>query len=275
MAIAVEEKQNVKIDEFQKIKVRNNFMYSFIKRTFDIVSSGIALILLFIPLGIICLLKAIEDFKTPYWKLDIKEANDKTPKKYSYWNKEGKKYEIRLVPDVEKIKKNKHKWISPIYKSIRIGKNGRPFKFYKLRSMCHHAELMKQELIDYGFNEVDEPMFKMTYDPRITKLGKFLRKTSIDELPQLINIFLGSMSVIGPRSPIDTEYENFSDYAKQKCLVKGGLLCLWQIQHNRNEIQFDDWIKLDLEYIQKRSLWLDIKILFKGAWMVLFDRTGR
>lgn len=235
----------------EKIKARCGLIYKFIKRTFDIFSSGIALILLALPLGIIMLMKAYEDFKTPYWKLEIKEADENKKKQYSYWNKEGKKFEIKIVPDEERNKSHKHKWISPIYKSTRIGANGKPFRFYKLRSMCHHAEEMKQTLIDYGFNEVDEPMFKMTYDPRVTKLGKFIRKTSIDELPQLINIFLGRMSVIGPRSPIDFEYESFSDYDEQKCLFKDGLLCLWQIQHNRNDIQFDQWIELYLEYIKK------------------------
>ena len=170
------------------------------------------------------------------------------------------------------------KWLedfhSPIYVSERVGKNGKIFKFYKIRTMCPNAEDMKQALIDQGLNEADGPAFKIKNDPRITKFGKFLRKTSLDELPQLVNILNGTMSVVGPRPPIPSEVEQYTEAQKERLSVKGGLLCLWQIQKNRNALSFDEWLRLDLEYIEKQSFLLDMKIIFKGAWMVIFDRSG-
>lgn len=170
------------------------------------------------------------------------------------------------------------KWLedfhNPIYVSKRVGKNGKIFNFYKIRTMCPNAETMKQKLIDEGLNEADGPAFKMKNDPRITKVGKIYRKLSLDELPQLFNILNGTMSVVGPRPPIPSEVEQYTEYQKHRLDVKGGLLCLWQIQKNRNALDFDEWVRLDLEYIQKQSVWLDLKIIFKGAYMVVFDRTG-
>lgn len=163
---------------------------------------------------------------------------------------------------------------NPIYTSKRVGKGGKIIKFHKIRSMKPNADKLKQELIDEGLNEADGPAFKMKNDPRITKFGKFLRKTSIDELPQLWDLFVGRLSIVGPRSPIYEETLEYTNYQKQRLLVKGGLLCLWQIKHDRYHIHFDDWVKLDLEYIERRSLWLDFKIIVKGACMVLFDHTG-
>ena len=163
---------------------------------------------------------------------------------------------------------------NPIYTSIRVGKNGKLIKFHKIRSMCPNAEAMKADLIAKGMNEADGPAFKMKNDPRITKFGKFLRKTSIDELPQIWDIFVGRISIVGPRSPLPDEVKEYTEYQLHRLDVKGGLLCLWQIEHNRNQLSFDEWIDLDLKYIQKRSIWLDLKIIFKGAWMVLFDRSG-
>ena len=170
------------------------------------------------------------------------------------------------------------KWLedfhNPIYVSKRVGKNGKIFNFYKIRTMCPNAEAMKQKLIDEGLNEADGPAFKMKNDPRITKVGKIYRKLSLDELPQLFNILNGTMSVVGPRPPIPSEVEQYTEYQKHRLDVKGGLLCLWQIQKNRNALDFDEWVRLDLEYIQKQSVWLDLRIIFKGAYMVVFDRTG-
>lgn len=163
---------------------------------------------------------------------------------------------------------------NPIYVSERIGKDGKPFKFFKIRSMRPNAEKLKQQLIDAGLNEADPPAFKMKNDPRITKFGKFLRKTSLDELLQFINVLNGSMSIVGPRPPIPNEVEQYNDYQKQRLNVKGGLLCLWQIQKNRHSIKFDKWVDLDLEYIKKQSLWFDIKIMFKSIFVVLFDHSG-
>ena len=152
------------------------------------------------------------------------------------------------------------KWLedfhNPIYVSKRVGKNGKIFNFYKIRTMCPNAEAMKQKLIDEGLNEADGPAFKMKNDPRITKVGKIYRKLSLDELPQLFNILNGTMSVVGPRPPIPSEVEQYTEYQKHRLDVKGGLLCLWQIQKNRNALDFDEWVRLDLEYIQKQSVWL-------------------
>lgn len=170
------------------------------------------------------------------------------------------------------------KWLedfhNPIYVSKRVGKDGKVFKFYKIRTMCPNAEELKQQLIEAGLNEADPPAFKMKNDPRITRVGKFLRKFSLDELLQLLNVIGGSMSVVGPRPPLPSEVESYTEEQKQRLLVKGGLLCTWQIQKNRNSISFDDWIKLDLDYIQNRSAGLDLKIIFKGLFMVIFDHSG-
>lgn len=170
------------------------------------------------------------------------------------------------------------KWLedfhNPVYVSERVGKNGKIFKFYKIRTMCVNAEAMKQDLIEKGLNEADGPAFKIKNDPRITKVGKIYRKLSLDELLQLFNILNGSISVVGPRSPIPSEVAEYTEEQKHRLDVKGGLLCLWQIQHERNKLTFDEWVKLDLEYIEKQSIWLDIKIIIKGAFMVIFDHSG-
>ena len=163
---------------------------------------------------------------------------------------------------------------NPIYTSLRVSKDGKLIKFHKIRSMIVDADKMKQDFIDKGLNEADGPAFKMKNDPRITKFGKILRKTSIDELPQIWDVLVGRLSIVGPRSPIPSEVEKYTPYQKQRFLVKGGLLCLWQIQHNRNEVKFSDWIDYDLKYIEKRSLLLDFKIIVIGFFMVLFDKSG-
>lgn len=171
------------------------------------------------------------------------------------------------------------KWLEdfhcPVYICKRVGKDGKEFSFIKIRTMCIHADELKEQLIAAGLNEADPPAFKMENDPRITKFGKFLRRFSIDELLQLLNIIAGQMSVVGPRPPEPHEVECYDDYQMQRLQVKGGLLCLWQIQKDRNKLSFDEWIKLDLEYIEKRSLLLDIKIIFKGFYMVIFDHSGQ
>lgn len=170
------------------------------------------------------------------------------------------------------------KWLedfhNPVYVSKRVGKDGKYFRILKIRTMVPNAEEMKQQLIEQGLNEADPPAFKMKNDPRITKVGKFLRKFSIDEVLQLLNIINGTMSVVGPRPPLPEEVAQYSGEQMHRLDVKGGLLCLWQIQRKRNEIAFDDWVNLDIEYIKKQSAALDLKIIFKGAYMVLFDHSG-
>ncbi len=170
------------------------------------------------------------------------------------------------------------KWLedfkNPVYVSKRIGKNGKEFRFYKIRTMCVGADKQKADLIKDDLNEADGPVFKMKQDPRITKVGRFYRKWSIDELLQLLNIINGSMSVVGPRPPIPGEVSQYTEEQRQRLTVKGGLLCLWQIQKNRHDLKFEDWVNLDLDYIEQQSFWLDIKIICKGFFMVLFDRSG-
>ena len=165
-------------------------------------------------------------------------------------------------------------WHNPIYTSIRVGKDGKLIKFHKIRSMIPNADKLKAQLIAEGKNEADGPAFKMKDDPRITKFGKFLRKTSIDELPQIWDILVGRLSIVGIRNPLPKELEEYDNYQKQRLLVKGGLLCLWQIQKNRHQLSFDEWIKLDLDYIEKRNLWIDFKIIVKGGFNFLFDHSG-
>lgn len=253
---------------YREVKVSGGLFYSFVKRIFDILSSGLVLLLFGWFILLLMLIKVFEDIGVKSYKLEITENN----KSGKYLSKNGNRYDCKLVRDPNGQKDSTVK--GALYTSLRVGKNGKIFKFHKIRSMCPGAESMKAQLLEYGINEADEPAFKLKDDPRITKFGKFIRKTSLDELPQIWDIFIGKMSVVGPRSPIPSEVEKYSDYQKQRFLVKGGLLCLWQIEHNRNNIKFDDWIELDLKYIEHRSIWLDTKILFKGAWMVLFDKSG-
>lgn len=163
---------------------------------------------------------------------------------------------------------------NPFYSSIRVGKNGKLIKFHKIRSMIPGAENMKDELEKNGLNEADGPVFKIKNDPRITKFGRFLRKTSLDELPQIWDIFVGRISIVGPRSPLEREVKYYNEYQMHRLDVKGGLVCLWQITKNRNDLSFDEWVELDIEYIENRSLWLDLKIIFKAAIFVLTDRSG-
>jgi len=143
---------------------------------------------------------------------------------------------------------------------------------YKFRSMYEDADQRKAQLL--ARNEMRGPVFKISNDPRVTSLGRFLRKHSLDELPQLWSVVKGDMSLVGPRPPLVTEYEQFTDFQKLKLTVKPGITCLWQV-NGRNKVKdFDEWVKLDLEYIRSWSLWLDIKILLKTFAAVLAG-TGK
>lgn len=150
---------------------------------------------------------------------------------------------------------------SPIFTQTRCGRDGKPFKFYKFRSMCVNAEEKLAALLEE--NEMDGPAFKMKDDPRITRIGRIIRKTSLDELPQLWNILKGDMSIVGPRPALPREVELYNNYQKQRMYITPGLTCYWQVQPNRNEISFDDWIAMDIKYIQERSLLVDWKIIFQ------------
>ena len=150
----------------------------------------------------------------------------------------------------------------------RNGKYPKTFKMYKFRSMVHNAEELLKDLMDR--NEQTGPVFKINDDPRITKVGKFIRKTSIDELPQLFNVLKGDMSLVGPRPPIPHEVDQYNSYQMQRLAVKPGLTCIWQVS-GRNNIGFDEWVEMDIEYIKTRNLWLDIKLIFKTVGVLFGD----
>lgn len=199
--------------------------YAIIKRTFDIVASACALIVLLPLLLIIALVVFIDD---PHG--------------------------------------------SPIFSQPRVGKNGKTFQFYKFRSMVVNAEELLKELEDQ--NEMDGHAFKMKNDPRITKVGRFIRQTSIDELPQLWNILKGDMSVVGPRPPLVNEVAEYTAYERLRLSVTPGLTCAWQVQPHRNELSFSEWVVLDVQYIYDRTLWGDLKLIFQTIGVV-FTRQGR
>jgi len=154
-----------------------------------------------------------------------------------------------------------------LYRWYVAGKGGRPFMSYKFRSMYADADRVKAQLAH--LNEMRGPAFKITGDPRITPLGKWIRRYSLDELPQLYSVLKGDMSLVGPRPPLVNEYERFTSFQKLKMSVRPGLTCLWQV-NGRNKINdYDEWVRLDLEYIRTWSPWLDIKILCKTVIEVL------
>ena len=147
-----------------------------------------------------------------------------------------------------------------IFRQRRVGRDGKLFWLYKFRTMCPDAEEQLNELLSQ--NQMDGLVFKIKGDPRITRVGRFLRKTSLDELPQLLNVLQGDMSIVGPRPALPREVELYSDYQRQRLYVTPGLSCYWQIAPHRNEMSFDEWVALDLKYIQERSFWVDWKIIF-------------
>jgi len=209
---------------YEAVTPRRGIIYLFLKRTMDILGSGIGLILLSPIFILVALAIKVEDPK-------------------------GKMF----------------------FAQERCGKNNKIFKMYKFRSMVSNAEELLEELM-YE-NEMDGPVFKIKEDPRITKVGKFIRKTSIDELPQLYNILMGDMSIVGPRPAIPHEVAEYNEYQKQRLLVKPGLTCIWQVS-GRNSIGFDEWVDMDLEYIGKRNLWMDIKLIFKTVGVLFGDENA-
>ncbi|MBE6903043.1 MAG: sugar transferase [Ruminococcaceae bacterium] len=208
------------LEENPKLHIEKKPIYSFLKRTFDIIFSLFGLLLLIVPLLIVALIVVIDS------------------------------------PGA-----------SPIYAQERIGKNGRKFKFYKFRSMVPNADKMLEQLLDK--NEMEGPVFKIKDDPRITRFGHFIRITSIDELPQLWNVFKGDMSLVGPRPPLPREVKQYTEHQFQRLSVIPGITGYWQIQPKRNSLSFDEWLALDLKYISERSLWTDLKILFGTVRAVL------
>ncbi|MGG1593051.1 sugar transferase [Terribacillus saccharophilus] len=162
--------------------------------------------------------------------------------------------------------KNEDRKGSIFFKQVRVGKDGSTFKMYKFRSMVSNAEDLRHLLADK--NEAEGPIFKIKEDPRITRIGKFIRKTSLDELPQLFNVLIGDMSLVGPRPALTNEVNQYNSFQKQRLKVKPGLTCFWQTQ-GRSRLGFDEQVQLDLKYILERSLVLDIKLIFVTI-LVLF-----
>jgi exopolysaccharide biosynthesis polyprenyl glycosylphosphotransferase len=153
------------------------------------------------------------------------------------------------------------------FSQVRVGLNKRQFRMYKFRTMVAEAEQLQDQLL--SMNEMTGPAFKMQNDPRVTPLGRILRKTSIDELPQLLNVLKGDMSLVGPRAMSLRDYQLFDqDWQRRRFSVKPGITCLWQVR-GRNSISFEQWMELDMQYIDKWSLWLDIKILARTVPAVL------
>lgn len=158
-----------------------------------------------------------------------------------------------------------------LFTQKRVGLNRKEFKIYKFRSMVSNAEDLRINLEEK--NEMSGPMFKMKNDPRITKVGKFIRKTSIDELPQLINVLKGDMSLVGPRPSLPSEVMNFEPWMLKRLEIKPGLTCYWQVS-GRNSIGFEEWMKLDVKYVDEMSIWTDVKLIFKTLLVLFGDRNA-
>jgi lipopolysaccharide/colanic/teichoic acid biosynthesis glycosyltransferase len=158
------------------------------------------------------------------------------------------------------------------YHQERVGLSGRLFKMHKFRSMLSDADKRLHEVMAH--NEMTGPVFKMTNDPRITKVGRWIRKFSVDELPQLWNVLVGEMSLVGPRPPLPKEVELYERWQRRRLSMKPGITCLWQVS-GRNDIDFETWMKLDMEYIDNWSLILDLKILFMTIPVVIFAKGAK
>ena len=154
----------------------------------------------------------------------------------------------------------------------RVGQDGRLFKMYKFRSMCLDAEALIEKLKEK--NEMSGPMFKIKNDPRITKVGRFMRNTSIDELPQLFNILNGEMSIVGPRPSLPKEVAQFTSFQKRRLIAKPGLTCYWQVR-GRNDISFDEWMEMDVEYLTNRNTLVDIGLILKTVRVLFGDKGAR
>lgn len=152
----------------------------------------------------------------------------------------------------------------PIFGQTRIGKGGKPFTCYKIRTMYPNAEQELEGLLSQ--NEMDGPVFKMRGDPRITRLGRFLRRTGFDELPQLWNVLRGEMSIVGPRPGLPREVKQYDEHAARRLQILPGITCYWQIQRNRNTLPFERWVELDLQYIDRQN--------FREDWIIIWKTFG-
>ncbi|MFY0741951.1 sugar transferase [Solibacillus silvestris] len=158
-----------------------------------------------------------------------------------------------------------------IFKQLRVGENGKIFEIYKFRSMITNAEGFKLLLAHQ--NEASGPVFKMKQDPRVTKVGRFLRKTSLDELPQLLNVLRGEMSLVGPRPPLLEEVEQYTSYERQRLSVTPGLTCYWQVS-GRSNIGFEQWVEMDLKYINERNLFVDSILILKTIFVLFGSKDA-
>lgn len=154
-----------------------------------------------------------------------------------------------------------------VFKQTRVGKDGREFQMYKFRSMVSDAETRLAQLLER--NEKTGPVFKLHDDPRVTRVGRVIRKVSLDELPQFVNVFKGDMSIVGPRPALPREVATYNEYQAQRLLIKPGITCYWQTRHDRDSITFDEWVDLDLQYIENCSVWTDLKLTVRTVGCVL------
>ena len=204
------------------------------------------------------------DMKTPSQELNIEKKSG-----YNFWKRffdiilSAVAIVVLAVPSliVSLIIVIDSPGASPIFVQERVGLNGKVFRFYKFRTMIPHADKKLDEILHK--NEMEGPVFKIKDDPRITRFGRFMRKTGLDEIPQLLDVFSGSMSLVGPRPPLPREVVQYNEHQKKRLAVTPGITCYWQIQPKRNSLSFDEWVELDLKYIEERSIKTDIKILFK------------
>lgn len=157
------------------------------------------------------------------------------------------------------------------FKQERVGKYENVFQMYKFRSMISNAEDMLENLLDQ--NEVSGAMFKMKNDPRITKIGKVIRRTSLDELPQLVNVLKGEMSLVGPRPPLAREVNTYSSYQKQRLLIKPGCTGIWQTSA-RNDVGFSEMVEMDLLYMRRRTIFYDVKLILKTIWVMVRPKSA-
>ena len=158
-----------------------------------------------------------------------------------------------------------------LFKQQRVGKGGKLFYMYKFRSMVSNAEALKATLVDK--NEATGPVFKIRFDPRVTRVGSFIRRTSIDELPQLINVLKGEMTLVGPRPALPDEVEKYTDFERQRIAVTPGLTCYWQVS-GRSNIGFEEWVLLDLKYIEERNTWVDLKLIFRTVFVLFGSKDA-
>ena len=210
--------QEVKKVKLDPSKVKGRLVYHTVKRGFDILASGVALVLLSPLFGVLT------------------------------------------------VKIKKEDGGPAFYSQTRIGKNGKPFKMWKFRSMIVNADKMVEQLEEQ--NEIDGAMFKIKDDPRVTKIGHVIRKYSLDELPQLWNVLKGDMSLVGPRPPLPSEVEEYTDYDKQRLLVMPGCTGLWQVT-KRNEADFDEMVWLDIVYINHSGILEDLKLIIKTVLVMI------